>query len=310
MNSNTLDLIRSNDHRTISKVITNIENEKNISNSILDDVYAEGKKAIRLGITGPPGSGKSTLTDQLIQQILNDGKSVGIVAVDPTSPYTGGALLGDRVRMNNYDWNDNVFIRSMGSHGSIGGLATKAQIVGDVIAASGKDIIIFETVGVGQGEYDVIKAVDLTIVVLVPEAGDEIQLMKAGLIEVADLFVINKSDRDGADRLHKSLTTMLNTVFNNKDIIPSVFSTSADRSIGIEQLYNGIIEYLIMVKDKNLFNERQLDRYRNRVLSLIKNKLISEFWTSGKIKQLDKATKNIKSTKISPHKLAEELLAQ
>ena len=236
MNSNTLDLIRSNDHRTISKVITNIENEKNISNSILDDVYAEGKKAIRLGITGPPGSGKSTLTDQLIQQILNDGKSVGIVAVDPTSPYTGGALLGDRVRMNNYELNDNVFIRSMGSHGNLGGLATKAQIVGDVIAASGKDIIIFETVGVGQGEYDVIKAVDLTIVVLVPEAGDEIQLMKAGLIEVADLFVINKSDRDGADRLLKSLTTILNTVFNNKDIIPSVFSTSADRSMGIEQL--------------------------------------------------------------------------
>ncbi|SVB13463.1 uncharacterized protein METZ01_LOCUS166317, partial [marine metagenome] len=253
MNSNTLDLIRSNDHRTISKVITNIENEKYISNSILDDVYAVGKKAIRLGITGPPGSGKSTLTDQLIQQILNDEKSVGIVAVDPTSPYTGGALLGDRVRMNNYDWNDSVFIRSMGSQGSLGGLATKAQIVGDVIAASGKDFIIFETVGVGQGEYDVIKAVDLTIVVLVPEAGDEIQLMKAGLIEVADLFVINKSDRDGADRLLKSLTTMLNTVFNNKDIIPSVFSTSADRSIGIEQLYNGIIEYLIMVKDKNLF---------------------------------------------------------
>ena len=310
MNSNTLDLIRSNDHRTISKVITNIENEKNISNSILDDVYAEGKKAIRLGITGPPGSGKSTLTDQLIQQILNDGKSVGIVAVDPTSPYTGGALLGDRVRMNNYDWNDNVFIRSMGSHGSLGGLATKAQIVGDVIAASGKDIIIFETVGVGQGEYDVIKVVDLTIVVLVPEAGDDIQLMKAGLIEVADLFVINKSDRDGADRLLKSLNTILNTVFNNKDIIPSVFSTSADRSIGIEQLYNGIDKYLIMVKNNNLFNERQLDRYRNRVLSLIKNKLISEFWTSGKIKQLDKATKNIKSTKISPHKLAEELLAQ
>ena len=310
MNSNTLDLIRSNDHRTISKVITNIENEKNISNSILDDFYAEGKKAIRLGITGPPGSGKSTLTDQLIQQILNDGKSVGIVAVDPTSPYTGGALLGDRVRMNNYELNDNVFIRSMGSHGSLGGLATKAQIVGDVIAASGKDIIIFETVGVGQGEYDVIKVVDLTIVVLVPEAGDDIQLMKAGLIEVADLFVINKSDRDGADRLLKSLNTILNTVFNNKDIIPSVFSTSADRSIGIEQLYNGIDKYLIMVKNNNLFNERQLDRYRNRVLSLIKNKLISEFWTSGKIKQLDKATKNIKSTKISPHKLAEELLAQ
>ena len=219
MNSNTLDLILSNDHRTVSKVITNIENDKDISNSMLDDIYSEGKNTIRLGITGPPGSGKSTLTDQLIKQNLNDGKSVGVIAIDPTSPYTGGALLGDRVRMNNYDGNNDVFIRSMGSQGSLGGLAAKAQTVGDVIAASGKDIIIFETVGVGQGEYDVIKAVDLTIVVLVPEAGDEIQLMKAGLIEVADLFVINKSDRDGADRLFKSLTTMLHTVFNKNNIL-------------------------------------------------------------------------------------------
>ena len=145
MNSNTLDLIRSNDHRTVSKVITNIENDKDISNSMLDDIYSEGKNTIRLGITGPPGSGKSTLTDQLIKQNLNDGKSVGVIAIDPTSPYTGGALLGDRGRMNNYDGNNDVFIRSMGSQGSLGGLAAKAQTVGDVIAASGKDIIIFET---------------------------------------------------------------------------------------------------------------------------------------------------------------------
>ena len=152
MNSNTLDLIRSNDHRTISKVITNIENDKDISNTLLDDIYSEGKNKIRLGITGPPGSGKSTITNQLIKQNLNDGKSVGVIAIDPTSPYTGGALLGDRVRMNNYDGNNDVFIRSMGSQGSLGGLAAKAQTVGDVIAASGKDIIIFETVQVGQGE--------------------------------------------------------------------------------------------------------------------------------------------------------------
>ena len=308
MNSNTLDLIRSNDHRTISKVITNIENDIDISNSLLDDIYSEGKNAIRLGITGPPGSGKSTLTDQLIKQNLNEDKSVGVVAVDPTSPYTGGALLGDRVRMNNYDGNNSVFIRSMGSQGSLGGLAVKAQTVGDIIAASGKDIIIFETVGVGQGEYDVIKAVDLTIVVLVPEAGDEIQLMKAGLIEVADLFVINKSDRDGADRLLKSLTTMLNTVSNKNNIVPSVFSTSADRNIGIDKLHNGINEYFKFLNKNDLFKERQLDRYRSRVLNLVKNNLIKGFWNDEKKEKLDKATTNLKSTNISPHKLAEELL--
>ena len=308
MNSNTLDLIRSNDHRTISKVITNIENDKDISNSLLDDIYSKGKNTMRLGITGPPGSGKSTLTDQLIKQNLNDGKSVGVVAVDPTSPYSGGALLGDRVRMNNYDGNNDVFIRSMGSQGSLGGLATKAQTVGDVIAASGKDIIIFETVGVGQGEYDVVKAVDLTIVVLVPEAGDEIQLMKAGLIEVADLFVINKSDRDGADRLFKSLNTMLNTVFNKNNIVPSVFSTSADRDVGINELYNGINEYFMFLNESDLFKERQLDRYRSRVLNLVKNNLIKGFWTDDRKEKLDKETTNLKSTNISPHKLAKELL--
>ena len=143
MDANILDLIRSNDHLTVSRLITHIENDKKISNSVLEEIYKYGKDALRIGITGPPGCGKSTLTDQLIKQILNDGQSVGVVAVDPTSPFTGGALLGDRVRMNNYIWNDDVYIRSLGSQDSRGGLATKAQYIGDVIAASKKNVIIY-----------------------------------------------------------------------------------------------------------------------------------------------------------------------
>ncbi len=151
MDQPTLDRIRSNDHRALSRVITQIESGQPISDTFFKEVHTLSHDALRIGITGPPGAGKSTLADQLIQILIDDGKSVGVVAVDPTSPFTGGALLGDRVRMNHYLFNDNVFIRSMGSHGDLGGLARKAQDVGDLLAASGKDVIIFETVGVGQG---------------------------------------------------------------------------------------------------------------------------------------------------------------
>jgi len=192
--------IRDNDHRTLSRIITQIIDNRDIDNHFYKDIYPFTNTAVRIGITGPPGAGKSTLIDQLINIAIGDGKSVGVIAVDPTSPFTGGALLGDRVRMNKFFGNEDVFIRSMGSRGDLGGLAKRAQDVGDILAASRKDIIIFETVGVGQGEYDVIKAVDIAVVVLVPESGDEVQLMKAGLIEIADLFVINKSDRPGAHR--------------------------------------------------------------------------------------------------------------
>ena len=308
MDSDTLDRIRSNDHRSLSRVISQIENNAKIPDTFFQKLHQHANKTLRLGITGPPGAGKSTLTDQLIQRIISVGKSVGVVAVDPTSPFTGGALLGDRVRMNHYIWDDNVFIRSMGSHGHLGGLARKAQDVGDVLAASGKDVVIFETVGVGQGELDVAKAVDLTIVVLVPESGDEVQLMKAGLVEIADIFVVNKSDRQGADRLAQSLKSILHSITKKDHLEPPIYNTSADRNEGISELYKGLTDLTEVMVDKGLMNQKYLDRHRNRVLNLIQDQLLGKFWTQQRLDQLEDSVHNLSMTDESPYKVAKTLL--
>ena len=308
MDSDTLDRIRSNDHRSLSRVISQIENNAKIPDTFFQKLHQHANKTLRLGITGPPGAGKSTLTDQLIQRIISVGKSVGVVAVDPTSPFTGGALLGDRVRMNHYVWDDNVFIRSMGSHGDLGGLARKAQDVGDVLAASGKDVVIFETVGVGQGELDVAKAVDLTIVVLVPESGDEVQLMKAGLVEIADIFVVNKSDRQGADRLAQSLKSILHSITKKDHLEPPIYNTSADRNKGISKLYKGLTDLTEVMVDKGLMNQKYLDRHRNRVLNLIQDQLLGKFWTQQRLDQLEDSVHNLSMTDESPYKVAKTLL--
>ena len=310
MDSQTLDRIRSNDHRTLSRVITQIESNSRIPDSFFESLHAYSNNALRIGITGPPGAGKSTLTDQLIQLILDDNKSVGVLAVDPTSPFTGGALLGDRVRMNHFLFNEDVFIRSMASHGDLGGLAHKAQEVGDILAASGKDIIIYETVGVGQGEHEVAEAVDMTIVILVPESGDEIQLMKAGLIEIADVFVVNKSDRDGADRLVQSLKNILHTFTQKGKLEPPVFSTSADRKEGVVELYIGLNNFQKVMEDAGVIEQKQINRHRKRVFDLVKDRLISKFWSQKKIDQLEESIRNLNKTSASPHELAQLLIEE
>ena len=300
--------IRDNDHRTLSRVITQIIDNRDIDSQFYQDIYPYTQKAIRIGITGPPGAGKSTLIDQLIQSIIDDKKSVGVIAIDPTSPYTGGALLGDRVRMNKFTWNNNVFIRSMGSRGNLGGLAKRAQDVGDILAASGKDIVIFETVGVGQGEYDVIKAVDIAVVVLVPESGDEVQLMKAGLIEIADFFVINKSDRSGANRLATTLKSLLHNNHGKNRLEPPVLNTVASKGEGIIELYDKLFKHLNLMDDKGIITKKQLDRHRERVFSLIQNKLLKEFWTSKRLVELEQHTKDVESIKSSAHEIAQQIM--
>ena len=304
----TIQGIKANDHRVLSRVITHIENDDYVQDQRFIELYDQAQEAIRLGITGPPGAGKSTIINELIKRFLKKNQTIGVIAIDPSSPFSGGALLGDRVRMNHYNNDKSVFIRSMGSHGHLGGLARKTQEAGDILAASGKDIIIFETVGVGQGEYDIAKAADITVLVLVPESGDEIQLMKAGLVEIADLFVINKSDREGSGRLADTLNSMINAMGNNSKPDPSVYTTVASNGKGMDKLFDGVFDHLDKLDRCGLLVQKKKERYRNRVKKLIKEQLLGEFWTEDRIRKLEDATKSLDTITESPYSIANDIL--
>jgi len=304
----TIQGIKANDHRVLSRVITHIENDDYVQDQRFIELYDQAQEAIRLGITGPPGAGKSTIINELIKRFLKKNQTIGVIAIDPSSPFSGGALLGDRVRMNHYNNDKSVFIRSMGSHGHLGGLARKTQEAGDILAASGKDIIIFETVGVGQGEYDIAKAADITVLVLVPESGDEIQLMKAGLVEIADLFVINKSDREGSGRLADTLNSMINAMGNNSKPDASVYTTVASNGKGMDKLFDGVFDHLDKLDRCGLLVQKKKERYRNRVKKLIQEQLLGEFWTEDRIRKLEDATKSLDTITESPYSIANDIL--
>tara|TARA_B110000008_G_scaffold223917_1_gene224687 strand:- start:68 stop:1006 length:939 start_codon:yes stop_codon:yes gene_type:complete len=300
--------ILKNNHVSISRAISLIENDDKSVSSFYDQIYKNSNESIRIGVTGPPGAGKSTLVDKFVSLFLSKNFSVGVVAIDPSSPFSGGALLGDRVRMSKYSENNNVYIRSMGNRGDLGGLCRKAREAGDVLAASGKDIIIYETVGVGQAEHDIVNAADFTVVVLVPESGDEVQLMKAGIIEIADIFVVNKADRPGSKRIERTLSDTLHSFSKPNSFIPSVLSTTASTGDGVAYVLDKILSDINDFKKNDKFKNRRLERYKNRIKDTISEKLEQEFWTEDQEKLFKKITESINSLEIPPSAVVKKLI--
>ena len=271
--------IEQGEIKALARCISLIENEVTGYEQLLQLLPPSNKPII--GITGPPGAGKSTLTDALIGTLIDNNKKVGILCIDPSSPFNLGALLGDRIRMSDWYNNPNVFIRSLATRGSLGGLHPKIIEISDLMKVAQFDFIIIETVGVGQSEIEIAGLADVTVVVVVPEAGDEVQTMKAGLMEIADIFVVNKSDRPDADLFVRNLRLMLAPAFHKKDIPLPVIKTIASQKQGIKDLYDAIITHI----DLHLFNEKKYWLLAEKTFFLIQQKRMKHI-TKKEIKKL------------------------
>lgn len=257
----------------LSRTITAIENKYDEAANIMKELYPHTGHAFVLGITGPPGAGKSTMTDKLARAYRDMGKTVGIIAVDPTSPFSGGAILGDRIRMNRLTLDPGVYIRSMGTRGSLGGLSHKTADAVKALDAFGKDIIFVETVGVGQSEVDIVKAADTTMVVLIPGMGDDIQAIKAGILEIGDVFAINKADHNGADKLERELNMMLDLDEEKFDWRPPIQQVIANQGEGIDKLIALIDKHHAHIKENGVLAKRRHERTKSELLELLRSSL-------------------------------------
>ena len=297
------------DMLSLSRLITLVERDGTEVPEVIKLVYSHVGKSYCIGITGPPGAGKSTVVDRLTALMRQQGFTVGIIAADPTSPFSGGAVLGDRIRMQQHYLDDGVFIRSMATRGSQGGLPTSAGNVIKLMSAFGKDFIIVETVGVGQTELDIMQNVDTTVVVLVPEAGDSIQTMKAGLFEIADIFAVNKADRPGADILMVELKMMLQLHSKQNWWQPPVITAQALNNVGMEELYEAILKHRKALEETGRMSQRRLEQRRREFMETVESRVAAAILKLvHQDEELHKHMDMVEAGKVDPYSAADAIL--
>jgi LAO/AO transport system kinase len=292
-----------------------VENRSTGWAELLKALFPQTGHARILGLTGAPGAGKSTLVDQLAKHYRKQDRTVGIIAVDPTSPYTGGAILGDRIRMQDHFSDPGIYIRSMATRGSLGGLARATADVATVMDASGRDLIMIETVGVGQDEVDIVRLADVTVVILVPGMGDDVQSIKAGIMEIADIFVINKSDREGADRVEREIRALQSLAvrsdhFRGDHWTPPIVKTVASDGTGIGELVGAIAEYEAYLQKENLVLQHNIENWQERLIDMLRDALLEKAREQMEDGNVARYAAEVAEHKRDPYTLVEEIVAK
>jgi LAO/AO transport system kinase len=301
--------VRAGDPRALARAISAVEDGTPESLKLLKALFPYSGKAQVIGITGAPGAGKSTLVDQLAREYRKQQHTVGIIAVDPTSPYSGGAILGDRIRMISHHADPGIFIRSMATRGFLGGLARATTDVSTVLDASGKDTVLIETVGVGQDEVDIVRLADVTALILVPGMGDDVQTIKAGIMEIADVFIINKSDREGADRVEREIRAMQSLAMRKDSWTPPIVKTVATDGSGIPELAAAIANYQQYLQKQDLLLKKKISNWRERLKEMLRDalldRLLSERFSGDDLARL---AADVAEHKRDPYSLVEEVV--
>jgi LAO/AO transport system kinase len=307
-NQSLIDPVRLGDARALARAISIVENRAPGWSDLLKGLFPYTGKARVLGVTGATGAGKSTLVDQLARCYRKQHRTVGVIAVDPTSPYTGGAILGDRIRMQEHFSDPGIYIRSMATRGSLGGLARTTADVTAVLDASGRDLIMIETVGVGQDEVDIVRLADVTILILVPGMGDDVQTIKAGIMEIADIFVINKSDRDGAEQVEREIRTLQSLATRRDGWTPPIVKTIASQGRGIEELAAAIAGYEGYLKKTNLTLSKSVENWQERLVEMLRDTLLEKAREQFGDGSLAALAAEVAEHKRDPYTLVEEVV--